>query len=134
MAKNIGLSNFRIVDIERILKIAKHKPVVNQIEYHPYLQQPKLHAYLEKNDILLSAYAPLVPLTTKADGPLSPVVEKIAKKEGKTPAQVSLKRVVLTIGFVEMVVAEECPSRHNQREPSTPEGTAQFQHTALEVV
>ena len=76
------------MDIERILRIAKYKPVINQIEFHPYLQQPKLCAYLAKNDILLSAYAPLVPLTTKTDGPLSSVVEKIAKKEGKTPAQV----------------------------------------------
>ena len=87
------------MDIERILKIAKHKPVVNQIEYHPYLQQPKLRAYLEKNDILLSAYAPLVPLTTKADGPLSPVVEKIAKKEGKTPAQVSSQKACIDERF-----------------------------------
>jgi hypothetical protein len=114
------------VDIERILKIAKHKPVVNQIEFHPYLQQPKLRAYLEKNDILLSAYAPLVPLTTKKDGPLTPVIEKIAKKEGKTPAQVYPTEAMLTTGFVEMVVAKECPSCHYQREPSTPEGTAQF--------
>jgi len=122
------------VDIERILKIAKHKPVVNQIEFHPYLQQPKLRAYLEENDILLSAYAPLVPLTTKTDGPLTPVVEKIAKKEGKTPAQVYHASIVLTTGFVEMVFAKECPSHHYEREPSASEGTARFQHAALEVV
>lgn len=88
LAKNIGVSNFRIVDIERILKIAKHKPVINQIEFHPYLQQRKLHEFLAKNDILVEGYAPLIPLTTKKDGPLTSVVEKIAKKEGKTPAQV----------------------------------------------
>jgi hypothetical protein len=135
LAKNIGLSNFRIVDIERILKIAKHKPVINQIEFHPYLQQPKLCAYLAENDILLSAYAPLVPLTTKTDGPLTPVVEKIAKNASKTPAQVRPKRIVLTVlGVVEMVFAKECHSSHYQREPSTPKGAAQFQYSSLEVV
>jgi 2-dehydropantolactone reductase len=88
LAKNIGVSNFRIKDLETILKIAKHKPVINQIEFHPYLQQNKLRQYLAENDILLEAYAPLVPLTTKTDGPLTPIIDKIAKKQGKTPAQV----------------------------------------------
>jgi diketogulonate reductase-like aldo/keto reductase len=88
LAKNIGVSNFRIKDLEAILKIAKHKPVINQIEFHPYLQQNKLRKYLAENDILLEAYAPLVPLTTKTNGPLTPVIERIAKKEGRTPAQV----------------------------------------------
>lgn len=88
LAKNIGVSNFRIVDIERILKVAKHKPVVNQIEFHPYLQQNKLREYLAKNDILVEAYSPLIPLTTRKDGPLTPVIEKIARNEGRTPAQV----------------------------------------------
>jgi len=53
------------------------------------LQQPKLHKYLSDNDILLEAYGPLTPITAKAGGPVTAVIEKIAKKEGKTPAQVS---------------------------------------------
>jgi diketogulonate reductase-like aldo/keto reductase len=84
------VSNFRIGDIERILKIAKYKPVVNQIEFHPYLQQNKLPKFHAENDILTEAYAPLAPLTSKKDGPLTAVIEKIAKKERKTPAQVYL--------------------------------------------
>jgi diketogulonate reductase-like aldo/keto reductase len=110
LAKNIGVSNFRIADLERILKIAKHKPVVNQIELHPYLQQNKLRQFHAENDILTEAYAPLAPLTSKKDGPLTAVIEKIAEKEGKTPAQVHLSFRGLIVGIVEMVVAKECYS------------------------
>ena len=39
LAKAIGVSNFRVEDIERILKIAKVKPMVNQVELHPYLRK-----------------------------------------------------------------------------------------------
>ena len=63
--------------------------MVNQIEFHPYLQQNSLRKFHAENDILTEAYAPLVPLTTKSDGPLTAVVDRIAEKEGKTPAQVS---------------------------------------------
>ena len=62
--------------------------MINQIEFHPYLQQKKLLQYLAENDILFEAYGPLAPLTSKKDGPLTAVIEKIAKNEGKTPAQV----------------------------------------------
>jgi diketogulonate reductase-like aldo/keto reductase len=82
------VSNFRIKDLQHILKIAKHKPVVNQIEFHPYLQQDILRKFHAENDIITEAYAPLTPLTTKKDGPLTAVIDKIAEKVGKTPAQV----------------------------------------------
>lgn len=113
LAKDIGVSNFKIVDIERILKIAKHKPVINQIEFHPYLQQKKLLAYLAENDILVAAYAPLAPLTSKKDGPLTAVIEKIAEKEGKTPAQVSQLFMLLTTGLVEVVPSKGCHPGHH---------------------
>ena len=88
LAKNIGVSNFRIADLELIFKTSKVKPVVNQIEFHPYLQQPKLCKFLADHEIRVQGYSPLVPLTAKPEGPLSPVLEKIAAKKGKTTAQV----------------------------------------------
>ncbi len=39
LAKEIGVSNYRIEDLTRTLGIAKHKPLVNQIEMHPYLRR-----------------------------------------------------------------------------------------------
>lgn len=45
--KSIGVSNFTIERIEELLKTAKIPPAVNQIEAHPWLQQPKLFEYLK---------------------------------------------------------------------------------------
>lgn len=59
LTRSIGLSNFNKNQIERIWKIAKIKPVVNQVECHPYLNQKRLLAYLKKKGIVLIAYSPL---------------------------------------------------------------------------
>jgi diketogulonate reductase-like aldo/keto reductase len=45
--KSIGISNFTIDKVEELLKTAKIPPAVNQIEAHPWLQQPKLFDYLK---------------------------------------------------------------------------------------
>jgi diketogulonate reductase-like aldo/keto reductase len=59
LVKSIGLSNFNQQQIERILQICKYKPVVNQVEIHPYCPQIELHEFCKKHQILLEAYAPL---------------------------------------------------------------------------
>jgi L-glyceraldehyde reductase len=46
--RSIGVSNFTIEKIEELLKTARIPPAVNQIEAHPYLQQPALHNYLKE--------------------------------------------------------------------------------------
>ena len=45
LVKAIGISNFTITKTERLLQTAKIVPAVNQVEYHPYLQQEKLKKY-----------------------------------------------------------------------------------------
>jgi diketogulonate reductase-like aldo/keto reductase len=90
LAKNIGVSNFSSSHIDRILAIAKYKPVVNQGEHHVYCQTPKLSKYLADHDILFATYGPLTPLVAQKDGPVTPVVESLAQKYGKTSAQVSI--------------------------------------------
>jgi diketogulonate reductase-like aldo/keto reductase len=57
--KSIGVSNFNESQIQRILDVCKHKPVVNQVEIHPYCPQTELHEFCKKNEIYLEAYAPL---------------------------------------------------------------------------
>ena len=45
LVKAIGISNFSITKTERLLQTAKIVPAINQVEYHPYLQQEKLKKY-----------------------------------------------------------------------------------------
>jgi len=81
--KSIGVSNFRPQDLEEILAVAKHKPVVNQIEYHPYLLThlaPVLEIH-KKHGIVTAAYGPLSPILRHPDGgPIKPILERIAKR------------------------------------------------------
>ncbi|KAJ3341678.1 hypothetical protein HDU93_004312 [Gonapodya sp. JEL0774] len=113
LAKDIGVSNFRIVDFEEIFASKpKHIPVINQIEYHPYLQQPELLAYHAKHGIRTASYGPLISLTKHQNGPVDAVVETIAKAHSSTPGQVLLAwnlakgNVVLTTSSKEERLAE----------------------------
>ncbi|KAK9759798.1 hypothetical protein K7432_016833 [Basidiobolus ranarum] len=91
LARAIGVSNFHIKDLDVLLPIARIKPVVNQIEFHPYLQSRELILYTENHGILTEAYGGLVPIVHKSDGPVESVVEEIAKKYSKTTSQVLLR-------------------------------------------
>lgn len=83
--KSIGVSNFRPQDLELILKDAKHKPVVNQVEFHPYVLahlQPVLDIH-KKHGIVTAAYGPLTPLLGHrhpTGGPIKPVLARIAQR------------------------------------------------------
>lgn len=57
--KTIGLSNFNIRQIERIIKNARIKPVSLQVEVHVYLQQKELVKFAQDNGIVVVAYSPL---------------------------------------------------------------------------
>lgn len=94
-AKQIGVSNFRVEDLEEIMKICKIKPMCNQLEFHPYLQQqcPGIREYCFKNGIQLEAFSVLTPLTKieEANNPILPIVEKLSAKYGKTTTQILLR-------------------------------------------
>lgn len=47
LVRAIGLSNFNARQVDDILSTAKHRPVVNQVECHPYLSQPDLLSYCQ---------------------------------------------------------------------------------------
>lgn len=87
--KNIGLSNFTINKIQKLLETAKIRPQVLQVELHPYLQQTDLLNYCKSQGIHVTAYSPL-----GSDGKPKvlddPSIKEIAKRLGKTPAQVAL--------------------------------------------
>lgn len=87
-AKAIGVCNFEIEHLQRILEECEVKPAVNQVECHPYLQQKELKQFCQEHDILLEAYSPLMNGTKVIE---DPVIKEIAELHGKTPAQVILR-------------------------------------------
>jgi alcohol dehydrogenase (NADP+) len=95
LARHIGVSNFSIEKLKKVMKGANIKPELNQIELHPYLQQEKILNWCHDNDILLTAYAPLGSRdrhpSMKGDNEPSllenPVIKQIADRLGMTTAQ-----------------------------------------------
>jgi alcohol dehydrogenase (NADP+) len=103
LVKNIGVSNCTIKKMKDIIVQTGLTPAVNQIERHPYLQQPKMMEFCKEHNILITAYAPLGsgdrPAGLKKDD--EPVllkdetVAQIAQKHGVSPAQVLLAWVTM---------------------------------------
>ncbi|CCG82172.1 putative Ketoreductase [Taphrina deformans PYCC 5710] len=91
LARNIGVSNFRVQELRRILAVAKAPVFCNQVELHPYNAQPDLLAFMAEHKIVGESYSPLVPITKKPDGPLADLLPKLAAKYGKTTGQVLLR-------------------------------------------
>ncbi|KAF4631792.1 hypothetical protein G7Y89_g6340 [Cudoniella acicularis] len=90
-AKSIGISNFLQPDLEVILKTAKIKPAINQIEYHPYLQRGSLLEFQNKHGIATSAYGPLTAVVKAKPGPLDGTYEQLARKYSVTPGEIALR-------------------------------------------
>ena len=86
--KAIGVCNFDIEHLQRIIDECEVMPAVNQVECHPYLQQTELKDFCKKHGILLEAYSPLMNGTKVLE---DPVILEIANQYGKTPAQVILR-------------------------------------------
>jgi diketogulonate reductase-like aldo/keto reductase len=86
-ARSIGVSNYTIRHLEELRGYAKTMPVVNQVELHVFLQQPELVKYCRDNNIVVEAYSPLAHGTPMDNQ----VIIDIAKKHGKTYAQIMLR-------------------------------------------
>ncbi|WP_434599150.1 aldo/keto reductase [Streptomyces sp. A5-4] len=105
-AKSIGVSNFHPEHLERLLGETSIVPAVNQIELHPQLQQETPRAFHAKHSIATEAWSPL----GSGKGLLEvPTVVAVARKHGKSPAQVVL-RWHLQIGNV-VIPKSVTPSR-----------------------
>ena len=85
----IGLSNFNQGQIEEILGLCQVKPAVLQTEVHPYFQERELKKFLERAGMVIQAWYPL----GHGDKALleEPLFAELAKKYGKTNAQVILR-------------------------------------------
>jgi 2,5-diketo-D-gluconate reductase A len=86
-SRTIGVSNFRVEDLERLEAETDARPTVNQIELHPRHQQAELRAWHADHGIATEAWSPL------AQGELldDETIAAIAERHGKTPAQAILR-------------------------------------------
>jgi len=86
-ARTIGVSNFRVEELERLEAETEVRPTVNQIELHPRLQQAELRAWHADHGVVTEAWSPL------AQGELldDETIAAIAERHGKTPAQAILR-------------------------------------------
>ncbi|XP_050358916.1 aldo-keto reductase AKR2E4-like [Nymphalis io] len=99
LAKSIGISNFNISQIERLLENSEIKPAVLQVEVNLNLAQNKLLLFAKDNDITVMAYSPFGSLFTNSSAPPSPRVNDrtlraLGEKYGKTVPQIVLRYLV----------------------------------------
>jgi len=91
LVRSIGISNFRPAEIARVLKVAKVKPAINQIEHNPYCFDHETIQANKDAGILTAAYGPLIPIARHKEGPLLPLATELAKKYSVSTAQILLK-------------------------------------------
>ena len=102
LCRHIGVSNFSIPKLRALLDIARLRPEMNQIELHPYLQQPEMLDFCGRNGVHLTAYSPLGspdrPTGLKATAePIlleDSTIAAIAKRRSVTQAQVLISWAV----------------------------------------
>ena len=92
----IGVSNFMVEHLTKLLDHATVVPAINQIELHPYFQQQQLQQFDADHGIVTQAWSPIGGITFYRDGGHGstledPSIAKIAAANGKTPAQVMLR-------------------------------------------
>jgi 2,5-diketo-D-gluconate reductase A len=86
-ARSIGVSNFQIDELDRIIEASGVPPAINQVELHPRFQQSKLRQFHSERGIVTEAYSPLGGGTAIQD----PVIRTVASHCGRTPAQIVLR-------------------------------------------
>lgn len=90
MARAIGVSNFMIRHLDELLGTSDVVPAVNQVEISPFIQRKALVDYCRSKGIVVEAYSPL----SRGQRLQDPRLVAMAKKYGKTPAQIALRWVI----------------------------------------
>ncbi len=102
LARHIGISNVTVRKLKLILRDCRIKPLVNEMELHPYFQQEELYEFARANGILNIGYCPLGSPNRPARDKMpedtadmaNPVILEIARKHNVHPAAICLKWAV----------------------------------------
>ncbi|WP_314102158.1 aldo/keto reductase [uncultured Frigoribacterium sp.] len=86
-ARSIGVSNFQVHHLERLLGETSVVPVIDQVEAHPWLQQHELREFCAARGIVVEAWSPLARGRVLDDA----VIGRIAAKHGVEPAQAVIR-------------------------------------------
>ncbi len=86
-SRTIGVSNFRVEDLEMLEREAELLPTVNQIELHPHFQQAELRAWHREHGVATEAWSPLA----QGDLLINETISSVAARHGRTPAQAILR-------------------------------------------
>ncbi len=100
LAKDIGVSNYAVNQIQALIDATGVVPAVNQIEWTPFGHDMEMLEYCQAHDIVIQAYSPL----TRAERLANPVLQGIADGYDKTPSQILL-RWNIQLGVVPIVKA-----------------------------
>jgi 2,5-diketo-D-gluconate reductase A len=87
-ARSIGVSNFTVENLERIIEATGVVPAINQIELHPRLAQSELRRFHAEHGIVTEAWSPL---ERGRQLLREPSVLEIASRQNRTPAQIALR-------------------------------------------
>lgn len=89
-ARAIGVCNFGVTELRRLLSSSEVKPALNQVELHPLFSQHDLRDFCATNGIQVESWSPLA--QSQGGGLLGhPVINAIAGERGRTPAQVIIR-------------------------------------------
>ncbi len=102
----VGVCNFQVAHLQRLIDETGEAPAINQIELHPYLQQAELRAFHAQHGIVTEAWSPLA---SGGDVLTDETIVAVAQRHGVTPAQ-AIIRWHLQLGNV-VIPKSVTPSR-----------------------
>lgn len=87
LVRSVGVSNFDVGRMERVMAVSEAALCNNQVEYHPYRHRREIPEFCRERNIALTAYCPLAKGRVLKD----PLLARIGTRHGKSGAQVSLR-------------------------------------------
>jgi diketogulonate reductase-like aldo/keto reductase len=93
----IGVSNFTIHHLKDLMKSVTVNPMVNQVEFHPYLVQPELLEFCQQNNIQYEAWSPIMRGKVNEIAVISAIARKHSKNNVQVVLRWNLQKGVVTI-------------------------------------